>query len=63
MSRLNARNTSCHGFQAAFTTCGEEMEGVVIDHIDFPVSDYARSKAFYEQALAAVRWSAKCSRI
>jgi catechol 2,3-dioxygenase-like lactoylglutathione lyase family enzyme len=39
------------------------MEGVVIDHIDFPVSDYARSKAFYEQALAAVRWSAKCSRI
>ncbi len=24
----------------------------MIDHIGFPVSDYARSKAFYEQALA-----------
>jgi catechol 2,3-dioxygenase-like lactoylglutathione lyase family enzyme len=24
----------------------------MIDHVGFPVSDYARSKAFYEQALA-----------
>ncbi|MGZ5864580.1 MAG: VOC family protein [Xanthobacteraceae bacterium] len=24
----------------------------MIDHIDFPVSDYAKSKRFYEQALA-----------
>ena len=26
----------------------------MIDHIGFPVSDYARSKAFYLKALAAV---------
>ncbi len=24
----------------------------MIDHVGFPVSDYARSKAFYEKALA-----------
>jgi catechol 2,3-dioxygenase-like lactoylglutathione lyase family enzyme len=28
------------------------MENVMIDHVGFPVSDYARSKAFYERALA-----------
>jgi catechol 2,3-dioxygenase-like lactoylglutathione lyase family enzyme len=28
------------------------MEACMIDHIGFPVSDYARSKAFYEKALA-----------
>jgi len=27
-------------------------ENSMIDHIGFPVSDYARSKAFYEKALA-----------
>jgi catechol 2,3-dioxygenase-like lactoylglutathione lyase family enzyme len=29
----------------------------MIDHIGFPVSDYARSKAFYEQALAPLGYS------
>src|SRR4029078_4269684 len=29
---------------------------VMIDHIGFPVSDYARSKAFYAQALAPLRY-------
>jgi catechol 2,3-dioxygenase-like lactoylglutathione lyase family enzyme len=28
------------------------MENVMIDHVGFPVSDYAKSKAFYERALA-----------
>ena len=27
----------------------------MIDHVGFPVSDYARSKAFYENALGAAR--------
>ena len=29
----------------------------MIDHIGFPVSDYARSKAFYEKALAPLGYS------
>jgi len=29
----------------------------MIDHIGFPVSDYARSKAFYEQALAPLGYT------
>jgi catechol 2,3-dioxygenase-like lactoylglutathione lyase family enzyme len=29
----------------------------VIDHIAFPVSDYARSKAFYSQALAPLGYT------
>ena len=29
----------------------------MIDHIGFPVSDYARSKAFYERALAPLGYS------
>ena len=29
----------------------------MIDHIGFPVSDYPRSKAFYEKALAPLGYS------
>ncbi len=29
----------------------------MIDHIGFPVSDYARSKAFYEKALAPLGYA------
>ncbi len=29
----------------------------MLDHLGFPVSDYARSKAFYEQALAPLGYS------
>jgi catechol 2,3-dioxygenase-like lactoylglutathione lyase family enzyme len=29
----------------------------MIDHVGFPVSDYARSKAFYEQALAPLGYT------
>jgi len=29
----------------------------MIDHIGFPVSDYARSKAFYESALAPLGYT------
>ena len=29
----------------------------MIDHIGFPVSDYAKSKAFYTQALAPLGYS------
>ena len=29
----------------------------MIDHVGFPVSDYARSKAFYEKALAPLGYS------
>jgi catechol 2,3-dioxygenase-like lactoylglutathione lyase family enzyme len=30
---------------------------MMLDHIGFPVSDYARSKAFYEKALAPLGYS------
>jgi catechol 2,3-dioxygenase-like lactoylglutathione lyase family enzyme len=30
----------------------------MIDHVGFPVSDYAKSKAFYEKALAPLGYSA-----
>jgi catechol 2,3-dioxygenase-like lactoylglutathione lyase family enzyme len=33
------------------------MEDDMIDHIGFPVSDYARSKAFYEKALAPLGYT------
>ena len=29
----------------------------MIDHVGFPVSDYARSKAFYEKALAPLGYT------
>ena len=29
----------------------------MIDHVGFPVSDYARSKAFYEKALAPLGYA------
>jgi catechol 2,3-dioxygenase-like lactoylglutathione lyase family enzyme len=32
-------------------------EKTVIDHVGFPVSDYAKSKAFYERALAPLGYS------
>ncbi len=33
------------------------MVGRMIDHVGFPVSDYARSKAFYEKALAPLGYT------
>jgi catechol 2,3-dioxygenase-like lactoylglutathione lyase family enzyme len=34
-----------------------ESEHAMIDHIGFPVSDYKRSKAFYERALAPLGYT------
>ena len=36
---------------------GPIWELVMIDHIGFPVSDYARSKAFYDKALAPLGYT------
>jgi catechol 2,3-dioxygenase-like lactoylglutathione lyase family enzyme len=40
------------GVSARRCYTGHRTENSMIDHIGFPVSDYARSKAFYESALA-----------
>ena len=32
-------------------------EGVMIDHVGFSVSDFARAKAFYERALAPLGYT------
>jgi catechol 2,3-dioxygenase-like lactoylglutathione lyase family enzyme len=33
------------------------MESIMIDHVGFSVSDYARAKAFYEKALAPLGYA------
>jgi catechol 2,3-dioxygenase-like lactoylglutathione lyase family enzyme len=35
----------------------QQQEASMIDHIGFPVSDYARSKSFYEKALAPLGYT------
>src|SRR5260370_26745514 len=42
---------------AKFPPTPEPQESFMIDHIGFPVSDYARAKAFYTKALAPLGYS------
>src|SRR6202030_1829465 len=42
---------------ADFPPTLEPQESFMIDHIGFPVSDYARAKAFYAKALAPLGYS------
>jgi catechol 2,3-dioxygenase-like lactoylglutathione lyase family enzyme len=41
-----------HGYRAVHFT-----ESIMIDHVGFSVSDYARAKAFYEKALAPLGYA------